>query len=754
MAVERVTGWTVGPEAVVLETKLTPPRVRREHVRRRELLATLRADRARKLTLVAAPPGFGKSTLLAEWAAAQPEPSVAWLSLDDNDNDPARFFTYVAAALRRVEPKLGERALAALKSPGAALVDVVLPLFLNDLAVLDRELALVIDDYHLITSPEVHGAVAYLIERSPHALRIILSTREDPPLPLGRIRARGELAEVRADDLRFTSEEAFTFLIGILGLELSSADVARLQARTEGWPAALYLAALSLRGRPDASVVIEQFAGDDRYLVDYLTAEVLARQTAQLRTFLLQTSILGRFCGALCDAVAGGHDSAARLAELEHSNLLLVPLDTRREWYRYHHLFGSLLHHELEASDSAAIPDLHRRASAWYRDAGLIVDAASHAIAAGDVAVVAELVSRHYGLFVDQGQLATVIGWLEAIPEHVVAQDWLLGFAGGVVYAHAGRFDEAELWLALAQRAPQDVRNGQEPEGPLAALAAYLRLLRGDLGASVALGRRALSVAQAADPIWALAPQMVLAAGLWWTKQLADARAVHEAIARTAHNARIPAATVYSLGNRAAIALDEQDEEAANSLAREAIKVMHAAALDDHPWCSMAHIVHGTMLGRHGDLGAASKEIEHGLALGERLRAWQLIAYGSLALAEVRQRQHEPAAARRLLARARAILDTLPDPGDGRSRLERTEKALRLRATHDRGGEPAPFWELSHREIEVLRLLPSRLSQREIAAELYISFNTIRTHTRVIFSKLGVTSRTEAVARARELGLL
>jgi LuxR family maltose regulon positive regulatory protein len=562
------------------------------------------------------------------------------------------------------------------------------------------------------------------------------------------------LVEVRADDLRFTDAEADAFLTRILGLQLSAADLAKLQTHTEGWPAALYLAALSLRGQSSASLIIDRFAGDDRYLVDYLTTEVLARQTPEQRSFLLQTSVLPRFCGALCDAVAGRHDSTARLAELEHSNLLLVPLDTRREWYRYHHLFGDLLRHELEATDAAALPDLHRRAGKWCRDAGLIVDAARHAIAGGDAAVLAELVSLHYGLFVDQGQLATVIGWLEAIPEGLVAADWLLGFAGGVVYAHAGRFDEAEQWLSLAEGAPQDVRNGQEPRGPLAALAAYLRLLRGDLGVSVALARRALGEAPAADPIWALGPQMVLAAGLWWTEPPAAAVVLQEAIAQTAREAGIPAAMVYSLGNRAALALDEQDEKAADSLAREAVEVMHQSDLDDHPWGSMAHIVHGTLLGRIGDLGSAAEEIEHGLALGERLKAWQLIAYGSLALAEVQHRQHEPAAARRLLARVRDILGALPDPGDGPSRLERTEKVLQLRATRDRQAAAAPFWELSQREIEVLRLLPSRLSQREIAAELYVSFNTIRTHTRVIFSKLGVSSRAEAVARARELGLI
>src|SRR5262249_52302288 len=277
---------------------------------------------SRRLTLVAAPPGFGKTTLLAEWAAAEDGPAVAWLSVDEDDNDPARFFAYTAEALRRVEPELGGRALAALRSPGADLVDVVLPLLLNDLVGLESDLVLVVDDYHLIANPDIHEALAYLIERSPAGLHLVLATREDPPLPLGRLRARGELAELRVAELRFTDEETTGFLTEALGLELSAEDIARLQARTEGWPAALYLAALSLRGRADASAFIERFAGDDRYLVDYLTTEILARQSPELRSFLLRTSILKRFCGPLCDAVADRKDSVALLIELERSNLL------------------------------------------------------------------------------------------------------------------------------------------------------------------------------------------------------------------------------------------------------------------------------------------------------------------------------------------------------------------------------------------------------------------------------------------------
>jgi LuxR family maltose regulon positive regulatory protein len=437
-----------------------------------------------------------------------------------------------------------------------------------------------------------------------------------------------------------------------------------------------------MRGRPDPSALIDDFAGDDRYLVDFLTTEVLARQPPELRTFLVQTLILKRFCGPLCDAVLERQGSTALLTDLERSNLLLVPLDTRRKWYRYHHLFGELLQHELAASDPGAMPLLHRRASAWYRDAGLIVDAADHANAAGDVKAAVELVARDYAFFVGHGQIATVLRWLAALPEAVAAQDWLVCFAGGVVSAHAGMLHEAEHWLELAENACLLVRDGDEPAGAVAALAGYLRLLRGDIGGTVTYGRRALAATAAADPVWALGPQMVLAPGLWWAGQATEAKAILEVAGRTAQAAGIPATTVYALGIRAAISLDEGDERAAETLAHEAIELMHHAQLDEHPWAAMAHIVHGTLLGRRGKLAAAAEEIERGLAFGERLQAWQLIACAALALAEVQQRQHSPAAARRLQARVRDVLEPLPDPGDGFSRLERTEKALRLRVRH------------------------------------------------------------------------
>jgi LuxR family transcriptional regulator, maltose regulon positive regulatory protein len=740
-------------EPIIVETKVARPPVRPEHVSRADLLEFLAQGVTRKLTLLTAPPGFGKTTLLAEWASVEEGRAVAWVSLDDDDNDPARFFSYVVAALGTVESEIGARALAAHATPGTGLVDVVLPLFLNDVAGLDKALVLVLDDYHVITNTEIHEGLAYLVERLPESLHVVVATREDPPLPLGRLRARGELAELRAGRLRFNDEEATTFLNDVLELELSGEDVERLQARTEGWPAALYLAALSLRGAAHPSGLIDEFAGDDRYLVDYLTGELLARQSPELRSFLLQTSILKRLCGPLCDAVANRDGSADVLGELERSNLLLIPLDTKRDWYRYHPLFADLLQHELSRTEPDVIPLLHDRASGWYREAGLIVEAANHATAAGDVDAAVELVGRYYSLFFGQGQLATVARWLDALPESVIAEDWLLCFAAAMVTSHMGRLDEAEHWLALAEQAPRLVRNGQEPAGPLAALQAWLRLLRGDIGGTIAAARRALSAPAAAEPGWALGPQILLAQGLWWSGQSTEARAVLEEVTRTAQRAGLDAMTVFALGCRAAIALDEEDAEQAETLAYEAIELMEGAQLHENPLSAIECVLLGRIQTRRGELSEAGDTVEQGIRLAERAGAWHITTYGLLALAEIRQREHQPAAARRLLGRARDLLEALPDPGAGLDRVERTENTLRLRAAR-RHAAGASFWELSERELAVLRLLASKLSQREIAAELYVSFNTVKTHTRAIFRKLGVASRAEAVDRARELGLL
>src|SRR5438874_1004810 len=358
------------PGAVLLTTKLHAPARRLELVERRRLVEQLIATEPR-LTVVGAGAGWGKTTLLAEWRSREPR-RIAWLSLEPSDNDPGRFWTYVATALQSVVPGLGAGVLPLLRTPGTSVLDSVLPLLLEDLAALSGRYFLVPDNYHAITNRDLHEQTAYFVERLPPALRFVIASRADPPLPLGRLRARGDLGEVRADALRFSAAETATFLNNVLRLDLTESDVARLHERTEGWAAGLYLAGLSLRGRTNRAELI--------------------------------------------DAVAGRAGSAATLEAIERSNLFLVALDARREWYRYHQLFGELLANELRRTDPARLPVLHHRAFDWLRDHGSPEEAIHHAVAAGELEDAAELIVDHWNGVFNHGRLATVTAWLDALP--------------------------------------------------------------------------------------------------------------------------------------------------------------------------------------------------------------------------------------------------------------------------------------------------------------------------------------------------
>ena len=737
---------------VVLETKLATPPVRPEHVPRPHLVDRLREHTSRGIVLVTAPPGFGKTALLAQFTAERAD-RTAWLTVDDADNDPARFLAHLAAAFRRVHPGAGSHALQAHRTPGAGLIEVVLPLFLNDLATAPTGTTVVLDDFHLITNAGILAAFSWFVERLPHPVALIISTRQDPALPLSRLRAGGRLTELRADDLRFNADESRRFLNDLLSLGLAEPDVALLHARTEGWPAALYLAVLSIQGRPHRSALIETFAGDDRHVVDYLTSEVLARLPTERREFLTRTSILARLCGPLCDAVTSGRGSAATLAELERSNLLVVPLDTKRRWYRYHALFADLLESELARAEPDLVAVLHRRASAWYRAEGLIHEAADHAIKAGDVDAAAELLARHYSSFLAEGQLTTVSRWLEALPTTVLTRDWMLCFAAAMVCSHTGRISEAQQWLDRAEQAPHRPDSVADQLGQVLALRSWLSMLRGGVEHAIGYAREALAASASADPGSAQAPRLLLAAALWWTGASEETTVLAEEIAASARAHDVPAEEVFALGLRAAIELEKGQPAQADALARKALVLVERHGLDEHPFTAMARIVRGAVEAE-GDLPAGTAEVERGVRLAERVGAWHFTAFGLLTAAEIRNRQHTPDAARRLLAQTRDLLQSLPEPGAGTARLQASEKTLRLRAATTGTGSPAPFWELSERELAVLRLLASRLSQREIASELYVSFNTVKTHTRSIFRKLGTTSRAEAVDRARQLGLL
>ena len=473
----------------LLETKLYVPRSRHGLVQRARLSDRLDRGAASKLTLVSAPAGFGKTSLLAEWlasrsAAADSARSAAWISLDRGDNEPATFWTYVIAALRTVAPGVGASALTLLESPQPPPIETVLTQLLNDLGAVAGDIVLVLDDYHVIDAREVQESMAFLLDHLPPQLHLVLAGRADPALPLARLRARGELVEARAADLRFTLDEAAAYLNEMMGLELGAADVAALEGRTEGWIAALQLAALSMQGRADVAGFIAGFAGDDRYVVDYLVEEVLQRQPEQVQAFLLQTSILGRLSGPLCDAVTRQDGGRATLEALDRGNLFLVPLDDRRQWYRYHHLFADVLQARLLDEKSELVSDLHRRASAWYEQNGELNVAIDHALAARDFERAADLVEKAMpGMRKDRRE-AALRGWLELLPVELfrVRPVLAIGYVGALLATNgvegvAALLADVETWLE--QDAGPAHRRGRLPTSAGGCLAGSPSTARG-----------------------------------------------------------------------------------------------------------------------------------------------------------------------------------------------------------------------------------------------------------------------------------
>ncbi len=482
------------PLAPLLSTKLHLPRPRAQLVPRSHLVERLQQGVAGALTLVSAPAGFGKTTLLAQWRASTRAP-VAWLSLEPEDNEPTRFLTYLIAALQTLDPHLGAPALALLRLPQPAEPETVLALLANDLMHWQGDaFALVLDDYHVVEAPPIHRALTFLLEHLPPQMHLIIATRADPPLPLARMRARGQLTELRAAELRFRAAEAGAFLEEVMGLHLSPEDVTTLQTRTEGWIAGLQLAALSLQGRATVSEFLPAFTGSHRFVLDYLSEEVLSRQPASVQTFLLQTSILERLSGSLCDAVTGQQESQAMLETLDQANLFVTALDDERQWYRYHHLFADLLRSRLQQTVPALVPELHRRASSWYEHQDLIVEAVHHARLSPDLERTIRLIEEHTHSLALRGQAHTVLNWLHALPDGLVRTHPHLCFSQALLLVFTGQLAEALLRLQEASQSDSHITPADEAQAFLnqvATVQAYILFFQGDLASSVALAKQA-----------------------------------------------------------------------------------------------------------------------------------------------------------------------------------------------------------------------------------------------------------------------
>ena len=499
----------------LVETKLYIPKPRRSLVPRPRLSERLSLGAQSRLTLISAPAGFGKTTLLTEWLARSPagEPPIAWLSLDPADNQPASFWTYLITALQTAAPGVGASALSLLQQPQPPPIEATLATLLNELGALSNEIVLVLDDYHLVDAHDVQTGMAYLLDHLPPHIHLVLATRADPALPLGRLRARGELLEIRAVDLRFTPEEASAYLNEVMRLHLSAQDVAALEGRTEGWIAALQLAALSMQGRDDIADFIAGFTGDDRYIVDYLAEEVLQRQPNHVRSFLLETSILNRLSGPLCDAVTGQDGGRAMLEALDRGNLFLVPLDDRRRWYRYHHLFADVLQARLLDEQPDRVNDLHRRASDWYERNGDRYEAIRHAMAGGHFERAADLVELALPALLQARELTTMRAWLQALPDALYRARPVLSvtyagalMANGEIADVEARLRDAERWLDTTADAGEGPETGatamvvvdEEAFRRLPATIAIYRAAQaqglGDVLGAIAHARRALDV--------------------------------------------------------------------------------------------------------------------------------------------------------------------------------------------------------------------------------------------------------------------
>jgi LuxR family maltose regulon positive regulatory protein len=673
------------PVDLLLATKIRVPLPPSYLVLRPHLVERLQLAMERPLTLIAAPAGFGKTTLLSSWLENASLPT-AWISLEQDDNDLTRFWSYVLTALAHVHQGLGTSALSLLQASALAThspIESILSVWINELSILPHEMALVLDDYHLITAPSIHQSIIYLLDHLPPRFHIIISTRADPPLPLARLRARGHLTEIRAADLRFTSKEVMAFLSQALGQDLSTEEIAVLEARTEGWIAGLQLAALSMQGRTDMSDFLQAFNGSHSYIIDYLVEEVLTRQPEPVQTFLLQTAVLERLQGPLCEALMEvsrePHDDAsgqAMLEQVEQANLFLIPLDDERRWYRYHQLFAEALRHRLQRSQPDLVPDLHRRASTWYEQRGLTRDAIHHALTAADFEQAASLIENIAEITAKRGELATLRAWLEALPAELIRSRVELGLWQAWLLTLSGQYDSAEQLLQDLEPKPRNSITGSEfpttigsierPQldvtrrglieyvGRVAAIRAFIAYRRGDIPGTIDLALQALEQLHQDQSFRGLVAWYLGMAYLYHGDQAKGAIALTEAKASSmaAGNSYVAFMATYELAQMQARQgyLHQVDQSYQQALEMGAERGGSLAATGP------AYVGRGDLQREWNHLEQASHFLQEGIAQCQQTGNVSILLMGHIMLARVKQEQGDAAGADLLIGKIPHIL--------------------------------------------------------------------------------------------------
>jgi LuxR family transcriptional regulator, maltose regulon positive regulatory protein len=733
----------------LIAAKLMRPLTRDGTVRRALLIDRLRRDGSRPIVSVVAPAGYGKTTLLSQWAERNGQ-AFAWVSVDEKDNDPKVLLTYVAEALDAVQP-IGGRVFDALASPASSVPGSVVPRLSNAFASMTSPVALVLDDVHMLHDSECRAALSVLADHVPTGSRLVLASRDEPPLRVARLRVEGKILEIGPGDLSLTPAEAAS-LLRAAGVTLGQEDVARLHRQTEGWPVGLYLAALYLRQGGSLPRGAGAFGGDDRFMSDYLESEFLARMSPAQRTFLTRTAVLDRMCGPLCEAVLEIPGSGTVLAELARSNLLLVPLDRRGHWHRYHHLFRDMLRAELERLEPGLIPVLRRRAAQWCLQNELPEEALEYSMAAGDVATAGRVVERLGRQVYNQGRVTTVQRWARWLDERdAIGGRPLLAAWVAILAACTGRPAEADRWADTVDRWQNG--DGQRPADPAAeAWAAVVRAMLCRLGAEQMRtdadeSARRLAAANIVAPVAAL--MRGIARVLCGDLEAGD-ECFKEGI--SAGDAGAPDILAVALCQRALLAIRHDQWALAEDLAGQAGLVLRRARIEDSYATPLACAIRARAAWHRGDVATA----RHELIRAQRLRPLLTYALPHLAvqtrveLVGVYLALADHSAVRTLMREVDDLLRRRPGLGT----LVGDVQALRTRLARDRDSSAPGASALTAAELRLLPLLTTHMSLPEIAAQLSLSQNTVKSQAYSLYRKLGATSRSQAIARSRELTLL
>ena len=753
------SGDGVAPRAAdsFLESRLHHPPPRDSWIARDRLLDALDRAAALPVSLVAAPAGYGKTTLVAQWLASGRAPACAWVALDASDDNPRRLWTHIALAIEQAGCPVASDLDLFLADGGHDVPGVVLPRLVNALAVAPADVAILLDDFHCLQDPDCHEQVALFVDNLPERAHLVIVTRADPGLRLGRLRASGRLAEIRADALGFRPDEAAA-LLASEGVQLSSDGLGVLMERTEGWPAGLYLAALSLAGRDDPDALVHEFKGGNRFVGDYLSEEVLSRHSDETREFITSMSILDRFTASLCDAVWGRSGSAAVLHDLERANMFLIPLDGGRRWYRFHHLFAAVARAELEVEHPQRLPVLHARAAEWFEQHDFIDEAVTHALAAGSAGDAASLVTANWLDYVDVGRAGTVLEWLEDLgadpdggsPQTEVTAAWMAALTGD-----AGAL--AEHLTAL--EAVRDV--GPLPDGS-SSVASAIALIQGLFGyggpGEMAAGaERAVELeVDGRSPFHAIAHHgRGHASYIVGELELAADHLVQAAQSEAAPGlVRVLSLSVHSL-----VEHERGRSRRSRELAELAMNIVKRGGMQQLPQSSLAFTALGQAQAEAGDLRQGLATLTDGLANRRQnpdVGPWGMIhhlmvtARVSAAVGQLSEARELAAEVGERMRRFDVGMEAMWD------RYAAVERLLGDRPADGSGrGADAPWVEpLTERETDVLRLLQGSLTIGEISSLLHLSTNTVKTHAQAVYRKLGAHSRTEAVAAARRYGLV